>query len=70
MAKESRANMLFRLSALQNMQDDLPQIIVENIIGSNGEDTGIHETDEALFRLALEVKIFRLKEKLSHKGDW
>lgn len=66
MAKESRANMFLRLSSLQNMQDDLPQITVEKIIASNGEDTGNHEADEALFRLALEVKIFRLKNKLGY----
>lgn len=66
MAKESRDNMLLRLSALQNMQDDLPQIAVENIIASNGEDCGKNKRDEVLFRLALEVKIYRLKEMLSH----
>lgn len=69
MARKSRSAMFRQLKDLESVRDDLPKLTVENIFASNGEDTGIHETDEALFRLALEVKIHRLKWKLCGQED-
>lgn len=66
----SKSMMIKQLKNLQEISHDLPQITVENILASNGDNFGNYEAEELLYRLALEVKIFRLKERISHKGDW
>lgn len=66
MATASRDTLFRRLNALQQRQDDLPAAAIETIFTSGGDDTGKHETSEALFRMALEIKILRLKQKLGY----
>jgi len=66
MAKASRDTLFRRLNALQQRQDDLPAQVIETIFTSGGDCTGKHETQEALFRMALEIKILRLKQKLGY----
>ncbi|QDH45736.1 hypothetical protein AAM37_gp65 [Pantoea phage vB_PagM_AAM37] len=66
MAKASRDALFRKLNALQQRQDDLPASAIETIFTSGGDDTGKHETQEALFRMALEIKILRLKSKLGY----
>lgn len=62
----SRDTLFKRLNALQSSQDDLPPETIELIFTSGGTKTGKHETDEALFRMAHEIKVLRLKQKLGY----
>lgn len=66
MATPSRTTLFKKLALLQQHQDDLPGDAVELIFTSVGQDTGKHGTEEALFRMALEIKILRLKRKLGY----
>lgn len=66
MAKPSRTSMFKRLALLQSHADNLPEESIEHIFNHAGQSTGKHDTDEALFRMALEIKIMRLKKKLSY----
>ncbi|AEX65730.1 hypothetical protein DIBBI_gp62 [Xanthomonas phage vB_XveM_DIBBI] len=66
MATPSRTTLFKKLALLQQSQDDLPGEAVELIFSSGGQDTGKHATEEALFRMALEIKILRLKRKLGY----
>ncbi len=66
MAKESRANMFQRLAVLEKNRDDISESGLERIFASGGHETGEYSPDEALFRMALEIKIFRLKRKLGY----
>ncbi|AZS06384.1 hypothetical protein AAS23_gp71 [Pantoea phage vB_PagS_AAS23] len=66
MAKASRDTLFRKLNALQQHQKNLTPEAVELIFNSVGQDTGKLETNEALFRMALEIKILRLKLKLGY----
>lgn len=64
MATRSRSAMFRNLALLQQHQDDMPECAVELIFTSAGQDTGKHGAEEALFRMAMEIKILRLKQKI------
>lgn len=66
MATPSRTTLFRKLALLQQHQDDLTPEAVELIFNSVGQDTGKLEAEEALFRMALEIKILRLKRKLGY----
>lgn len=66
MATPSRSTLFKKLELLRQQQDDLTPESVELIFNSVGQDTGKLEAEEALFRMALEIKILRLKRKLGY----
>lgn len=66
MAKQSRDAMFAKLARLEEIRDDLPASAVEEIFCSVGTNTGAHDEREALWRMALEIKIYRLKSKLGY----
>lgn len=66
MAKQSRSAMFAMLAKLEGIRDDLPARSIEEIFCSVGNSSGNHDVRESLWRMAIEIKIYRLKQKLGY----
>lgn len=66
MSKPSRESLFKKLNELNSYRDDLSSEVIELIFTSRGHETGKHASEEALFRMAHEIKILRIKYKLGY----